>query len=80
MDARRELNMTQIVLNHEQSQIVAKSLVPVQLCSPSGEVLGIIEPAVTDAEIAEARRRLASDQPRYRTAEVLEYLESLDKR
>ena len=30
--------------------------------------------------IAEARRRLASDQPRYSTPEVLEYLGSLDKR
>lgn len=72
--------MTQIVLNHEQSQIVAKSVVPVQVCSASGEVLGTIERAVTVAEIAEARRRLDSDQPRYRTAEVLDYLESLDKR
>jgi len=72
--------MTQVVLNQEQSAIVAKSLVPVQVCSPSGEVLGIIEPAVTQEEIAEARRRLASDQPRYRTPEVIEYLESLDKR
>jgi hypothetical protein len=72
--------MSQLILSQEQSQIVAKSLVPVQVCSPSGEVLGVIEPAVTEEDVAEARKRLASDQPRYRTAEVLEYLESLDKR
>jgi hypothetical protein len=72
--------MTQLILNAEQSQIVAKALEPVEVCAPNGEVLGVIEPAVTREEIADAKQRLATDQPRYTTAQVLEHLQSLENR
>lgn len=58
---------------------------PVQLCDESGAVVAEIWPAdisfyepltpgVSDEEL---QRRLDSDEPRYTTAEVLRYLESL---
>ncbi|MBV9126023.1 MAG: hypothetical protein JO112_21940 [Planctomycetes bacterium] len=72
--------MIQIVLNDEQAKTVASSLKPVQVRDGKGNVLGYIAPLWTEEDIAEARRRLASDQPRYTTAQVLEYLRSLEKK
>ena len=64
---------------------------PVEVCDPAGLVVGKFfptrpidlsewepvdpnEPEVTDEEL---RRLAASDEPRYTTAEVIKYLESL---
>ena len=68
--------MVQIVLTDEQAQVVASALEPVQVCDSRGNVLGRIDPVWTEDDIADARRRLASDEPRYTTAQVLEYLRS----
>jgi hypothetical protein len=40
--------------------------------------LGSIDPVWTEEDIADARRRLASDEPRYTTAQVLAHLKSLE--
>jgi hypothetical protein len=72
--------MPQIVLPREQAELVAQALEPVQVCDPSGAVLGVIEPIWTHDEIAEAKRRLSTDQPRYTTAQVLEHLRSLERK
>lgn len=66
--------MLQITLTDEQTQIVAKATTPVHVCDPAGNTLTIIQPVWTEADIAEAKRRLASDEPRYTTAEVLDHL------
>lgn len=70
--------MPEIVLDQAQADVVAGSVEPVKVCDPTGEVLGYIDPLWTHADIAEAKRRLASDQPRYTTAQVLEHLRSLE--
>jgi len=72
--------MLQIVLSDEQAKVVASALKPVQVCDREGNVLGCIAPIWTEEDITEAKRRLAADEPRYTTAQVLEYLRSLDKR
>ena len=71
--------MLQIVLTDEQAKVVASALKPVQVCDSRGNVLGRIDPIWTEEDIAEAKRRLASDEPRYTTAQVLEHLRSLEK-
>jgi hypothetical protein len=72
--------MLQIVLTDEQANVVATALKPVQLCDPQGNVLAVIPPTWTEADIAEAKRRLAANERRYSTAEVLAYLKSLEKK
>jgi hypothetical protein len=69
--------MLHIVLTDEQAKVVATALKPVQVRDTRGNVLGCINPVWTEEDIAEARRRLASDEPYYTTAQVLEYLRSL---
>jgi hypothetical protein len=69
--------MPHIVLNEEQAKIVATALEPVQLRDAKGYVLRTIPPIWTEEDIAEAKKRLASDEPRYTTAQVLAYLRSL---
>jgi len=71
--------MQQLVLTDEQAKLVASALKPVQVCDSRGNVLGTIEPIWTEEDIADAKRRLASDEPRYTTAQVMEYLRSLEQ-
>src|SRR5262249_28235353 len=75
----RRNRMDHIVLNDEQAQLVATALKPVQVRDVKGNVLGYIPPVWTEEDIADAKRRLASEEPRYTTAQVLEYLRSLKK-
>jgi len=70
--------MSPIVLNDEQAKQVASLLKPVDVCDSQGNVLGTFTPFWTEADIAEAKRRLGSDEPRYTTEQVLRHLESLD--
>ena len=73
--------MTEITLNDDQARILASSADPVIVRDRQGNVIGRIEPTESGddlATVAEAKRRLASDQPRYTTAEVLEHLDSLE--
>ena len=70
--------MTQVVLNAEQAQIVAKSLDPIQVCSPRGEVLGVLHPEISREEIVRLKQIAKSDGPWYTTDQVLEQLRSLD--
>jgi hypothetical protein len=73
--------MTQIILTREQARVVARAQAKVQVCDPDGNVLGYLEPVdFTPEEIAEAKRALASAERRYTTAQVLEYLRSLEQK
>lgn len=72
--------MPEIVLTDEQEKVVAGTLKPLQVRDAKGNVLGHFNPIWTEEDIAEAKRRLASDEPRYTTAQVLEYLRSLEKK
>jgi len=67
-----------IVLNDEQAKVVAKALEPIEVRDGKGNVLGSISPVWTEEDIKEAKRRLASDQPRYTTSQVLDHLKSLE--
>jgi hypothetical protein len=69
--------MTPIVLNEEQAKLAAAALKPIDVCDSRGNVLGTFTPFWTEADIAEAKRRLASNEPRFTTEQVLRYLESL---
>ena len=72
--------MPQIILDDEQAKLLASSLKPVEVRDRQGNLLGVIPPVWTEEEVADAKKRLASNEPRYTTAEVLEHLRSLDRK
>ena len=50
----------------------------VEVRDQTGRQLGFVSLNFTSDEIDEARRRLASDEPRHTTCEVMEHLQNLD--
>lgn len=72
--------MPYIVLDDQQAQIVSETGGKVEVRDREGRHLGFVTHGFTEAEIQEAKQRAASDEPRYTTAEVLQYLESLESR
>jgi hypothetical protein len=70
--------MPHIVLSEEQAKVVASALQPIQVRDAKGTVLGVIPSIWTDEDIAEAKRRLASNGPWYTTEQVLAHLRSLE--
>lgn len=74
--------MTEIILTSDQSQLFSQATDGVVLCDAAGKVIARIPPAIIDEEkaiIAEARRRLASDQPRIPSSEVVARLKRLNE-
>ena len=71
--------MTQLILTEEQTQVAAAALQPLPVRDTKGNVVGTFSPIWTAEDIAEAKRRLGSAEPRYTTAQVLDYLKSLKK-
>jgi len=70
--------MPHIVLDDQQAQIVSEITGYVEIRDRRGRHLGFVAHDFTDAEIQEAKRRAASNEPRYTTAQVLQHLESLE--
>jgi hypothetical protein len=72
--------MSEIVLNEEQAKIFAEAGSAVIVRNAHGEIVGTLtrNADFTPEEIEESRRDLASNERCYTTAEVLEYLRSLD--
>jgi hypothetical protein len=66
--------MRDIVASDELLRAIAESGGNLRFVNDRGEVLGRFEPELTAEELAEIRRRLASNEPRYSTAEMLERL------
>jgi hypothetical protein len=78
--------MTQIILDASVSSQLHKLIQPVELCDPSGRVLGKFVPRINMAEWEavspaaseeELDRREQANEKRYTTSEVLDYLEKL---
>jgi hypothetical protein len=71
--------MTEIILTSDQSQLFSQATDGVVLCDAAGKVIARIPPVINEEEkaiIAESRRRLASDEPRVPSADVLARLRS----
>jgi hypothetical protein len=78
--------MTQIILDAVVCGKLCNLTVPVELCDPSGRVLGRFVPAIDmteweplspDIDEDELKRRSKSNEKRYTTAQVIAHLESL---
>jgi CRISPR/Cas system-associated endonuclease Cas1 len=70
--------MTQIVLTEEQLKLLAQSGGSVEFCDSQGRHLGYLSHGFTNEDIELAQKSLASNEPRYTTAEVLRRLKSLE--
>ena len=71
--------MLHITLDQQQAEILAQAGKLIQVLDQQGRLIGFIEPAPTEEEIARALSRRDLDEPEYTTAEVLEHLRSLEK-
>ena len=69
--------MTHIVIDDEQARLITGSSDRIEIRDRNGNCLGYVLPEFSEADIALAKARRDSDQPRRSTAEVLEYLRSL---
>jgi len=63
--------MRDIVVTDDFLRALAESGGEIRFLNARGEVLGRFEPELTAEELTEIRRRLASNEPRYTTKEML---------
>jgi len=71
--------VTEIILTNDQAQLFANANDGVVFCDATGNVVVRIPPSISKEEeaiIAEAKRRLSSDQPRIPFSEVIQRMES----
>lgn len=68
--------MVHIVVNEEQAKIIHKTSGRVEVRDSQGNLLGFISANSATEEIAIAKGRMESDEPRHTTQEVLEHLQS----
>lgn len=72
--------MPHIVVDSAQAETIVKFGRQVQVRDPRGKIVGFIDPAPSDEEMALAKARLAAgpNGPTYTTQEVIDHLRSLD--
>lgn len=69
--------MTQIVLNPEQVKLYHQAKEPVQICDPSGKVLGTLPPDYSAEFIAELKRRAQTPGRRFTSEQVTRHMQAL---
>ena len=74
--------MVDIVVSDEQARAIIAASGAVRLRDPQGRIICAVAPRPINAadDVAEMRRALASDQPRYTTEQVIDHLQSLSDR
>jgi len=72
--------MTEIILTSDQAQLFVNASDGVVFCDTTGNIVVRIPPKLDEEElaiVAEAKRRLASDQPRIPFSEAIKRMEAL---
>jgi hypothetical protein len=75
----KEQNMPHIVVDDAQARIISESAESIEIRDQSGKHLGYVAHGFSEDDIAIARRRMESTEPRYTTRELVDYLESLEQ-
>ena len=70
--------MAHIVVSDDQARIICHAKGRVEIRDGNGNCLGYVAHGFDDKDVAIARDRLASDQPRYTTTQVIEHVEARD--
>ena len=71
--------MQHLVVNDEQARIISQSSEGIEIRDRNGKHLGYVAHGFSDEDIAIAKERMASDEPRHTTREVQEHLRSLEQ-
>ncbi len=71
--------MAHIIVNEEQAKIIHETSGTIEVRDAQGNRLGFISANLDVDEIAIAKARIESDEPKHTTQEVLDYLQSLEK-
>jgi hypothetical protein len=84
-DASRKSGLGQRIMHHiivddEQAKLISEATDSVEIRDSRARHLGYVAHVFTDEDIAVAKARLAADEPRYTTREVLEQLQSLERK
>ena len=72
--------MQHIVVDAQQARLISEATEGVEIRDPQGRHLGYVAHGLTDEDLSIAKQRLASDEPRYTTLEVLDHLRSLEQK
>jgi hypothetical protein len=72
--------MEHIVVSDQQARLISEATESIEIRDARGGHLGYVAHGFTDEDIAIAKQRLASDDPRYTTQQVLDHLRSLDRK
>lgn len=70
--------MPQVTLTAEQVRLIANGHERIEICDPSGRVLGYVESPVAAEDIEIAKARMNWQGPWYTTEQVLAHLQSLE--
>lgn len=68
-----------IVVDDRQAKIISEAGQTVEILDQHGNHLGYVAHPFTDEDIAVAKRRLQSDEPRFTTQEVFSHLRSSEQ-
>ena len=68
--------MHHIAVNDKQAKLISEATESMEIREPGGRHVGYVAHGFADEDIAIAKERLASDQPRYSAEEVIEHLQS----
>lgn len=66
-----------MIVDDEQAKLIFESTESIEIRDRSGKHLGYVAHGFTAEDLAVARQRAASDEPRFTTQQVLAHLESL---
>jgi hypothetical protein len=71
--------MVKVVVTEDQARTIADAKDGVEFVDAAGNRLGFFARPFTDEDIAIARQRAASDEPRRTTQQVIDRLKSLEE-
>ena len=72
--------MHHIIVNDQQAKLISEATESVEIRDARGAHLGYVAHGFTDEDIAIAKQRMASSEPRYTTRQVFEHLRALDEK
>jgi hypothetical protein len=72
--------MHHIVVDDQQAKLITEATESIEIRDPRGRHIGYVAHGFTDQDIAAAKDRVGSDEPRYTTQEVLDHLHSLERK
>ncbi len=71
--------MHHIAVDDKQAKLISEATESIEIRDARGRHVGYVAHGFADEDIAIAKKRLASNHPRYSAREVIEHLQSLER-